>query len=251
MIPYTENINILIPMAGAGSRFVKSGFKNPKPLIDVGGIPMVQRVVENIGIPGRYIFLVRSQHIRDYPNLVITLKQLAEAVEVVEVAELTEGAACTVLLAKSLIDNNTPLLTANSDQIQEWFPRDFLDFTKNVKQDGVIVTFNSSSENNSYVRLDESGNVVEAREKAVISSWATTGVYYWHSGCEFVAAAESMISKNIRSKGEFYMCPVYNENIAMGHQIKIFHIHKHWPIGTPEELMVYEHERLGVNSGNS
>lgn len=245
MIPHTENFNVLIPMAGAGNRFIKSGYENPKPLIDVGGVPMVQRVVENINIPGRYIFLVRSQHIRDYPILVPTLKRLAESVEIIEVKELTEGAASTALLAKDLINNNTPLLTANSDQIQEWFPRDFLDYTKNVKQDGVIVTFNSSSENNSYAKLDGSDNVIETKEKVVISRWATTGVYYWHKGKNFVTAAESMIKKNIRSKGEYYMCPVYNENIAMGQTIKIFHINCHWPIGTPEELEVYKRERLG------
>ena len=250
MIPHTENINVLIPMAGAGSRIIKSGYDNPKPLIDVGGVPMVQRVVENIGIPGRYIFLVRSQHIRDYPILVPTLNRLAESVEIIEVKELTEGAACTALLAENLINSNTPLLTANSDQIQEWFPRDFLDYTKNVEQDGVIVTFNSSSENNSYAKLDDGGNVVETKEKVVISRWATTGVYYWHRGKDFVDAAKSMIMKNIRSKGEYYMCPVYNENITMGQTIKIFHISSHWPIGTPEELEVYKRERLGITSGS-
>lgn len=250
MIPHTEDLNILIPMAGAGSRFVKADFDKPKPLIDVGGVPMIQRVVENIGLPGRYIFLVRRQHIRDYPSLIPTLKSLAESVEIVEVEELTEGAACTALLAKKLIDNNTPLLTANSDQIQDWFARDFLDYSKNVDQDGIIITFHSDSENNSYVKLNENNCVVEAREKVVISRWATTGVYYWHNGANFVKAAETMIEKDIRSNGEFYMCPVYNENIAMGQTIKIFHIDNHWPIGTPEELNVYLHERLGIH-GNS
>lgn len=246
MIPYTENINILIPMAGAGSRFVKAGYDKPKPLIDISGIPMIRRVVENINIPGRYIFLVRSQHLRDYPDLGPTLESLAEKVDIISVAELTEGAACTALLARDLINNDTPLLTANSDQIQDWFPRDFLDFSKNVEQDGIIITFSSNSENNSYARLNENGNVVETREKVVISRWATTGVYYWHKGSNFVKAAKSMIQNNIRSKGEFYMCPVYNENIKMGQTIKIFHIDCHWPIGTPEELKIYKRDRLGV-----
>ncbi|MGV7234729.1 MAG: glycosyltransferase family 2 protein [Nitrosomonadaceae bacterium] len=246
MIPYTTDINILIPMAGAGSRFSQAGYDKPKPLIDVGGVPMIQRVVENIGIPGKYIFLVRSEHIQDYPTLVPTLKSLAESVEIVEVAELTEGAACTALLARDLINNSTPLLTANSDQIQDWFPRDFLDFTQNVKQDGVIVTFHSDSENNSYAKLDNNGNVLETKEKVVISRVATTGVYYWHRGKDFVDAADSMIEKNIRSRDEFYMCPVYNENIEMGQVIKVFHIDCHWPIGTPEELTIYKKERLGM-----
>ena len=250
MIPHTEDINIMIPMAGAGSRFTKAGYDKPKPLIDICGVPMIQRVVENIGIQGKYIFVVRSQHIRDYPSLIPTLTGLAESVEIVEVSELTEGAACTALLAKSLINTSTPLLIANSDQIQDWFSRDFIDFSKNVKQDGIIITFNSDSENNSYAKLDNSGNVIEVQEKVIISTWATTGVYYWHQGEKFVAAAESMIEKNIRSKGEFYMCPVYNENIAMGQTIKIFHLNRHWPIGTPEELEVYKKERLGMY-GNS
>lgn len=241
-------LNVLIPMAGAGQRFVDAGYQVPKPLINVGGIPMIRRVVANINIPNaHYIFLVRDDHLYQYPTMIKCLTSSTDCkVTILTVDKVTKGAACTALLAKDFINNDFPLLIANCDQIQDWFSLDFLNFVANSPMDGCIVTFDSTSENNSYVQLDDTGNVIKAREKEVISTHATTGMYYWSKGSSYVTAAERMINKDIRTNNEFYICPVYNENVYAGQSIKTFPIAKHWPIGTPEELEVYKKERLGI-----
>ena len=94
-------MKILIPMAGEGSRFAKEGYTFPKPLIDVKGKPMIQKVVENLDFDCEYIFLVRKKHIEQYEGILGTLSQVTNNnFKYVVVDGLTEGAACTALLAK-------------------------------------------------------------------------------------------------------------------------------------------------------
>jgi len=111
-------MNVVIPMAGAGSRFESAGYTFPKPLIDVNGKPMIQTVVENLNIEANYIFIVQKEHYERY-NLNHFLKLLAPNCTIIQVDGMTEGAACTALLAKKFIDNDQPLLISNSDQYVE------------------------------------------------------------------------------------------------------------------------------------
>ena len=229
-------MNILIPMAGKGTRFQVAGYTGPKPLIDVLGKPMIQRVVENIGIDGVYIFVVRRQHLKEYPKLEGFLKSLARYVEVIEDTHEFQGQAAACLSAREFINNSEPLLVANSDQLMEWDPEHFLDYTAYRGGDGAILTFNSQDEKNSYVRLNESGFVVQTAEKKVISKLACCGIFYWARGRDFITAVEDMVLKDIKTNGEFYVAPAYNENIAAGLKITTYPIKKHFPIGTPEDL---------------
>ena len=113
-------------MAGEGSRFAKEGYTFPKPLIDVDGKPMIQRVVENLDFDATYIFLVRKEHLEKYSGLKSTLDRITNSkFKIIEVDRLTEGAACTALLAKDYINNDDDLLIANSDQIIEYSPENF------------------------------------------------------------------------------------------------------------------------------
>ena len=230
-------MKILIPMAGAGSRFVAEGYADPKPLIDVLGLPMIVRVIDNLPASQDYIFIVR----RDMPqldrlkNLLLGLKPNAQ---ILEVAKLTQGAAETCLLAEHLLDDQ-PLLIANCDQIQNWQPRQFAQTVKQSQADGVIITFQSSALGNSYVSLNSEDLVEYCAEKVVISPHATTGVYYWKTGNSFVQCAKQMITKNIRTNNEFYVCPVYNELISQGGRVITYPISEHHSIGTPEDLRRY------------
>lgn len=229
------DLNIIIPMAGAGSRFSKAGYTFPKPLIEVNGKPMIQVVVDNIGIEANYIYIVRSEdylkyHLKGFLNL------LTPNCTIIQVDSLTEGAACTTLLAKEFINNDKPLIIANSDQYVEWNTADFYYKMIETKADGGIVTFTASHPKWSYVKTDEQGNVIEVAEKVVISNEATVGIYYFKHGWEYVKYAEQMIEKNIRTNGEFYLCPVYNEFIGDGKKIKTFHVDKNWGLGNPEDL---------------
>ncbi|KKN22543.1 hypothetical protein LCGC14_0914080 [marine sediment metagenome] len=232
-------MRIIVPMAGAGSRFATAGYDKPKPLIDVNGAPMIQRVVESVGLQDHpHIFIVQKQHLLDYPDLGDLLVSLAEDVNIVRIDGLTEGAAETCLSCEHLINDDTPILTVNSDQIMEW---DAQDFVRHVSEpmDGCILTFHSQNPNYSYAELDENGLVIRTVEKEVISEWATVGLYHWSKGRDFVRAARSMIDKDIRFKNEYYVCPVYNENIAQGQEITTYSKGKFHLVGTPEELSSY------------
>ena len=231
------DMNVLIPMAGAGSRFEKAGYSFPKPLIDVNGKPMIQLVVESLNINGNYIFIVQKEHYEKY-SLKHTLNLIAPNCKIVQVDGITEGAACTTLLAKDLINNNKPLLIANSDQFLDWDSNQFMYSMTGDEIDGGILTFKSSHPKWSYAKLDESGFVEQVAEKKVISNQATVGVYYFDKGSDYVNGAESMIEKDVRTNGEFYVCPVYNECVLKGNKIKIFEIEKEsmWGLGTPEDL---------------
>lgn len=233
-----EKLNVLIPMAGAGSRFEKAGYTFPKPLIDVKGEPMIKVVSDNLNIEANFIYIVQKSHRQKY-NLDTLLNLISPNCKIVEVDGITEGAACTTLLAKELINNDQPLLMANSDQFIEWDSNEFLYKMNETNADGGIVTFRSTHPKWSFAKINELGFVTEVAEKNPISDIATVGVYYWKRGSDYVKYAEQMIENNKRVNNEFYVCPVFNEAIKGGSQIRIFEIEKMWGLGTPEDLEVF------------
>ncbi len=233
-----KKMNVIIPMAGLGSRFSQAGYTFPKPLIEVHGKPMIQIVIENLGLTANYIYVVQKSHRIKY-NLDAMLSLITPGCQIVEVDGVTEGAACTILLAEQLINNDDPLVIANSDQYIEWNSLDFFYKMNEQDLDGGIVSFNSTHPKWSYVKLDEHDFVVEVAEKKPISDIATVGIYYWKHGKDFVKYAKQMIFKNIRVNEEFYVCPVYNEAIIENKKIKTFNVDKMWGIGTPEDLKYF------------
>lgn len=226
-------MNIVVPMAGAGSRFEKAGYSFPKPLIEVKGDPMIAQVVRNLNLQGKYIFLVQKAHYEKY-DLQGMLSMIAPGCEIVKIDGVTEGAACTVLKAKEFIDNNEPLIISNSDQWIKW--NSFETISSFNDADGGILTFKSVHPKHSFAKVDGEGYVMEVAEKNPISSDATVGIYHWKRGSDWVKYAEQMIAKNIRTNNEFYVCPVYNEAIQAGLKIKSSLVDEMWGMGTPEEL---------------
>jgi hypothetical protein len=233
-----KNMNVLIPMAGAGSRFQKAGYTFPKPLIDVNGMPMIQRVISNLNIDANYIFVVQKEHREKY-HLDTMFKLFVPHFTIIETDGVTEGAACTTLLAKEHINNDSPLLMANADQLIEWNSNEFMYKMQEQKSDGCIITFTSAHPMFSFAKSNESGIVTEVAEKNPISNQATTGHYYWTKGSDYVKYAEQMIAKNTRVNNEFYVCPVYNEAIQDNKTITTYHISRMWSLGTPEDLNYY------------
>lgn len=233
-------MKILIPMAGEGSRFAKEGYTFPKPLIDVEGKPMIQVVVENLDFDATYIFLVRKEHLQKYSGLKTTLDRITNGkFETVEVDVLTEGAACTTLLAKHLIDNDEELLIANSDQVIKYSSENFKLMKSLTSADGIIFTFNALHPKWSFVKVNSRGIITELQEKNPISNIATCGIYWYKKGSDYVKYTEQMISKNIRVNNEFYVAPVYNEYIADGKTLIPFYVDEMHGIGTPEDLNTY------------
>ena len=233
----SKTMNVLIPMAGRGSRFATQGYTFPKPLIDVKGKPMIQVVTENLNIKANYTFIVQKEHYEKY-SLQHLLNLIAPNCNIVQVDGITEGAACTTLLAKQFIDNDEPLLMANSDQFVEWDSNETLYAFSNGNCDGGIITFPATHPKWSYAKLGEDGYVSEVAEKKPISEHATVGIYWWAKGSDYVKYAEQMIEKDIRVNNEYYVCPVFNEAIGDGKKVRIKEIDKEgmWGIGTPEDL---------------
>ena len=233
----SKTMNVLIPMAGRGSRFATQGYTFPKPLIDVKGKPMIQVVTENLNIKANYTFIVQKEHYEKY-SLQHLLNLIAPGCNIVQVDGITEGAACTTLLAKEFIDNDEPLLMANSDQFVEWDSNETLYAFSNGNCDGGIITFPATHPKWSYAKLGEDGYVSEVAEKKPISEHATVGIYWWAKGSDYVKYAEQMIEKDIRVNNEYYVCPVFNEAIGDGKKVRIKEIEKEgmWGIGTPEDL---------------
>lgn len=233
-----DKLNVLIPMAGAGSRFEKAGYTFPKPLIEVNGKPMIQAVVENLNIDANYIYVVQKTHRAMY-NLDTLLNLITPNCKIVEVDGITEGAACTALLASEFIDNDQPLFFANSDQIVQWDSNEFMYKMNETDADGGIVTFTATHPKWSFAKVNDKGLVTEVAEKNPISDMATVGFYYWKRGSDFVKFAEQMIERDVRVNGEYYVAPVFNEAIQDDLQIRTFHVNKMSGIGTPEDLQTY------------
>ncbi|OEW13873.1 lipopolysaccharide biosynthesis protein [Campylobacter sp. BCW_6876] len=236
-------MNIVIPMAGLGSRFVKAGFDKPKPFIDVLDKPMIARVLENLKYKGaRYILIARKEHLTKEKKLVDEIKNNFN-VEFIAIDKLTEGTACTVLYARKYINNDTPLMIANSDQIVDIDIADFINDNFKRGLDGSILTFIDKEKNPkwSFAKLNND-LVVEVKEKEAISEFATVGIYFFNKGKIFVESAIDMIIENDRVNNEFYTCPVYNYAIKNGAKIGMYNIDfsKMHGIGTPEDLEIFK-----------
>lgn len=247
-----RQVNIVIPMAGHGSRFSNAGYTSPKPLIDMFGKKMIETVIENLrpSQNSRFIFICQRAHFKEYGLEELFNKCLGDQWECVQLDGVTEGAACTVLEASHLIDDDNDLIIANSDQIIDGSMSEFLSYARDTSSDGLIMTFNANDTKWSYVAIDQNGLAVEVAEKKVISSHATTGIYYFSSGAVYKKSALSMINKNIRVNNEFYVAPVYNEMIISNNKIRIWEVSElaMHGIGTPEDLNKYFNLRGGYIS---
>lgn len=236
-------MNIVIPMAGLGSRFLQAGYKKPKPLIDVCGKSMIERVLDNFSTVSnkKFILIVRKEHIENNKSFFEELVKKYTC-NIITVDKITEGAACTILKAVGFINNEEELLLANSDQVVDMKINDFTDDCRKRGLDGSILTFYAQHAKWSYARVNENGLLVESKEKKVISSHATVGIYFFRKGRYFVNSAVEMIANNDRVKNEFYTAPAYNYSIKNGLKIGIYEIDKlkMFGLGTPEDLENYK-----------
>jgi dTDP-glucose pyrophosphorylase len=237
-------INIVLPIAGRGSRFSEAGYKLPKPLIMVHGKPMIEVVVDNIRplCNHRFIFVALKEHL-DHLDMEKTLNRIAPGCVIIPVNNVTEGAACTVLLAKDYINNENQLMIANSDQWVDIDINNYLNELEIQEADGLIMTMTADDPKWSYVGFDENRNINRVVEKQVISNEATVGIYNFKHGIDFVNAAEQMISKNLRVNNEFYVAPAYNEMISKGAKNIIYNVGKEYDgmygLGIPKDLNIF------------
>jgi len=234
-------LNIVIPMAGLGSRYSKNGYNMPKPLIDVMGEPMIKRVITNLtpNCEHRFIFIIREEHIQEY-KIDELIKQVCPNCILIPISYTTEGQASSVLLASDYINNTDPLMIANCDQYVDIDINDYLNEMKKQNADGLIMTLKAYNSEWSYVKINPEGIIYETVEKEVVSEDATVGIYNFARGKDFIYAANKMIKLDLRVNGEFYVAPVYNMIIKEGAKIIPYNIGTvgdgMYGLGTPKEL---------------
>ncbi|MBL8861158.1 MAG: glycosyltransferase family 2 protein [Planctomycetes bacterium] len=235
-------LNIVVPMAGRGQRFADAGYDLPKPLIPIHGFPMIQVVIENLTPtrPHRFVFLLLREHAQQF-GLADRLREWAPGCELVFVDQVTQGAACTVLLARSSIDDDRPLMIANCDQYVSVAIDDYLGQLSDAT--GLIMTMWADDPKWSFVRLGAGGAVTEVVEKQVVSNEATVGIYNFRHGADFVRAADAMIAQDLRVNGEFYVAPAYNQLLRAGAAVRVHNIGRVGAgmhgIGTPADIEAF------------
>lgn len=238
-----EGVTVIIPMAGAGARFSAAGYTVPKPLIDVAGRPMIRRVLDNLAPAARrWVLLVREDHRVAAEQALRPLLDTAD-IQFVTVDRQTEGAACTVLLARRQLDPDEPMMIANSDQLVDFDAAAYVEDCRRRRLDASVLVFRDRERNPkwSFVRLGDSGLVAEAREKVAISDLATVGLYLFRRAGDFVNAAVDMIARNDRTNNEFYVCPSFNYLVGSGGRVGVFEVPAAamHGLGTPEDLQRY------------
>mgnify|MGYP003113027916 CR=1 FL=1 len=239
-------MNVVIPMAGAGKRFSDEGFSTPKPLIKINSDHMICRVIESLQVKAKYTFIVRDcPELDQLKTALFNLKNKVphvQEINIVEIDKLTDGPACTALLASDYINNDEELLITNCDQIMWWNGAEFQNYCSNSSYDGMLVTYYANTSKNSYAKIDKKGFVTEVREKEIISDISLNGIHFWKKGKYFVDSATKMIDNNERSiNGEFYIGPSFNSMIEKGLKVGIYHIpnYQHHAVGTPDDLREY------------
>jgi NDP-sugar pyrophosphorylase family protein len=237
-------MNILLPIAGRGERFKEGGFNVPKPLINVGGTPMIEMAIKSLGISGNFIFVIYKYENEIFNKTLINiLNRIVVNPTIIQIDYITEGPASSALLAEKYINNDEELLILNCDQIMKWDHKNFQNFINDKKSffDGIVVTYDSNTIKNSYIKLDNNGLGIELSEKKVISDFSLNGIHYWTKGLYFVESVKEMINKNIRVNNEFYISLTYNQMINKGMKITNYHInkHEHCAVGTPEDLEIF------------
>jgi NDP-sugar pyrophosphorylase family protein len=233
-----NNINVLIPMAGLGSRFQKVGYNLPKPLIEINGQPMILKALNSLDLDGQYFFVIsKNEYTQRIKETILTVKPNSKFIEI---DYTTEGPACSALLHKQNINNDNELVIVNCDQIMVWNSKHFL---YNARMyDGAVVTYYNNTNKNSYAKLSNKGLVLEIKEKEVISNISLNGIHYWKKGSYFINSTEEMIAKQDRAiNGEYYIGPSYNYMIKNKYNVGIYHIPNeyHHSVGVPEDLKKY------------
>jgi NDP-sugar pyrophosphorylase family protein len=231
-------MNIVIPMAGSGTRFAEHGYDVPKPFITINNKCMIEHVVDSLSALNSHklIFICRVEHLNN--DRIKLLTSLGPNVNIVTVNHKTDGAINTTLLAQDLINTDEDLLIVNSDQIV------VVDIEKVVADwqynyDGGILLFKSNEPKWSYAKCDDTMRVTEVAEKRVISEFATCGIYWFQCGSSYVKYANDMIKENDRTNGEFYICPIYNRFIRDSLYIQGSIVDEMHGLGTPEDLEKY------------
>lgn len=234
-----KKYNLLVPMAGRGQRFVDAGYKVPKQFIYVEDKQLMEISLNCFSLEEcNLVFVVRDDQITNFNVDKLLKSKYGEDIKIIVTNGITQGSVCSCLLAEEHIDNDLPLFIHTLDI--EFAPKVDPQIIDSLGLDGLLLTFKSNSSNYSYTLLDAEGRVIKTAEKKVISDQACVGIYYFKTGKIFCDNAREMIDKDIRTKGEFYISPLYNLLIEKDMNIGTMPVEKMHIFGTPKEFEFYK-----------
>jgi NDP-sugar pyrophosphorylase family protein len=243
-------MQIVIPMAGAGSRFAAVGFTLPKPLIPVAGLPMVVRAIQALPRAERLVLLVRDEHVRDHGIDRELRRHLPEA-RIVVVRGDSGGQACTVRLALPELDPEAPVLVAACDNCHAYDQAALLRRAADPALDCLVWTFRGDArvlvrpEGWGWVDADASGRARRISCKRVLSDrplgdHAVTGAFWFRSAAMMAAGIDRLVADGVRVNGEYYLDLVPQTMLEQGARVEVFEVDHYVGWGTPEDLREFQ-----------
>lgn len=244
-----NNSITLIPLAGRGSRFAKVGYKDPKPLIEVSGKPMIIQAANCLPNSTEHIFVTLEEHLKNYP-LENTLKNEYKNCKIIPIKEVTEGQAITCNLGLDGVAENKSLLIAATDNGMIYNQEKYDALINDENVDAIIFTFRHhvSSKNNpqmyGWVKVDDKENVIDVSVKIPISDnpfedHAIVGTFWFKRVEYFNKALKNLLDKNIRVNNEFYVDSLMGELIQLGLNVKVFEVDDYICWGTPDDYETF------------
>ena len=233
-------------MAGEGSRFAKAGWTTPKPLIELRGVPLFQRAIGSVALPGvemKYSFIVRQEHI-DNQHIDRMIQDILPEARLFSVLKTTRGAVETCLVAEAAIDDDDAVVVMDCDlEFRSVGYNQLVSKALSLPADeadgGALVSFESDNPRYSYALVDDDGRVLRTAEKEPISNHALCGAYFFGCGKDFKRIAHQLLDDGTHGKAEFYVSLLYNYLLAEGKIVRLATMEEYYSYGTPEELKNY------------
>ncbi|MFM2090136.1 MAG: hypothetical protein RLZZ127_625 [Planctomycetota bacterium] len=248
-------IQIVMPMAGQGQRFADAGYALPKPLLPVGGVPMVVRAILDLPRADRVVLLVRTEHIERHGLDRAVLAHVPHAV-VVPVRSLTEGQACTVRLAAPHLDPEAPVIVAACDNSHVYDQDRLLARMADPAVEALVWTYRDDprvlARPTAYGWVRTFGAADPLRVASVsckvpisatpMDDHAVSGFFSFRSAARMVAAIDRQTAAGTRVNGEFYMDTVPNVLVGDGARVEVFEVARYIGWGTPAEYEAWRAE---------
>lgn len=245
----SENSLTLIPLAGHGSRFAKAGYKDPKPLIDISGKPMIVQAANSLPNSQNHIFVTLKEHLENYPLEKILKEEYPQA-KIIAIEKVTKGQAITCGLGLKDVDMNTSLLISATDNGMIYNKVEYQKLIEDKHVDAIIFTFRQhiSSKNNpqmyGWVKTDNMNNAKSVSVKVPISNdpfndHAIVGTFYIKKVAYFKQALQNLLDKDIKVNGEYYVDSLLGELINLGFNVKVFEINDYICWGTPDDYKTF------------
>ena len=235
----------VIPMAGFGSRFADAGYNVPKPLLPLLSKPLFYWAAHSLPLAQvtRIVFVTLRSHVDEYEIIDAAREHITDApFDFVVVDEVPNGQLMSVLTAREHLATDDSVLIYNADTYTQGPYRKIVNLAERPlaqrNLSGVLVVFSAEGDHWSFARETPDGSVDLVTEKVRVSPLCSNGMYWFRSGNEFLACAESHVAKG--GTGEFYVAPIYNDLIQAGERVEVERVERVLSFGTPAEYKASE-----------